>query len=566
MLSYEDILRKLITPAEAGAILTPEFRKKNRIVFTNGCFDVLHRGHVYYLSKAREMGSLLIVGLNSDDSVSRLKGDGRPVNKQNARAEVMGALGMVDYIILFGEDTPLDLTDIVVSDVDDGNLAVSLTLSDPAVGALSTGAAGGVISTYNPGTGKWQASGPVESVNTLLTQVRFTPAADISTDFTIAVTVDDTIAPPITGSKAITGLPVGDTPRVDDITTDRLTQSELIIITPNENDGAEVSHFRVSGIQGGSLFLANGTTQVRDGEYITVAQGLAGVRFTPLITGDSDGSFQAESSQDGVTVAAQSDAAASIITVTGAQITPEPPKIIDETPETTPDPETDTPAETEDEGNTEPEVEEDTDLIAEETLDPQDEVDSNEAAADPKQTVVTSSLKMELTPAGITFKPAEIASLNQDFFTENHPSGQTSGNNGLRSSSPTRKNTSHREIDWGADYKMTSILLQTTFDAMEQETAREIRLEKTVIGSAFAATTSLSVGYVVWLIRSGMLLSSLLSSLPAWQIADPLPILARLKDDEDEDDESIEEIIGDDDTEQEAESRDGEKKDRPDVA
>jgi len=117
MLSYEDILRKLITPAEAGAILTPEFRKKNRIVFTNGCFDVLHRGHVYYLSKAREMGSLLIVGLNSDDSVSRLKGDGRPVNKQNARAEVMGALGMVDYIILFGEDTPLDLISALKPDI-----------------------------------------------------------------------------------------------------------------------------------------------------------------------------------------------------------------------------------------------------------------------------------------------------------------------------------------------------------------------------------------------------------------------------------------------------------------
>ena len=117
MLSYEDILRKLITPAEAAEILSPEFRKKNRIVFTNGCFDVLHRGHVYYLSKAREMGSLLIVGLNSDNSVSRLKGEGRPVNKQNARAEVMGALGMVDYIILFGEDTPLHLISALRPDI-----------------------------------------------------------------------------------------------------------------------------------------------------------------------------------------------------------------------------------------------------------------------------------------------------------------------------------------------------------------------------------------------------------------------------------------------------------------
>lgn len=109
MLTYEDIIRKLITPEEARSLITPEFREKNRIVFTNGCFDVLHRGHVYYLAKAREMGEVLVVGLNSDASVSRLKGEGRPVNKQNARAEVLGALGMVDYIVIFGEDTPLEL-------------------------------------------------------------------------------------------------------------------------------------------------------------------------------------------------------------------------------------------------------------------------------------------------------------------------------------------------------------------------------------------------------------------------------------------------------------------------
>ena len=109
MLTYENIISKLITPEKASVLFSPEFREDNRIVFTNGCFDVLHRGHVYYLSKAREMGDLLVVGLNSDASVSRLKGEGRPVNNQNARAEVLGALGMVDYIVIFEEDTPLEL-------------------------------------------------------------------------------------------------------------------------------------------------------------------------------------------------------------------------------------------------------------------------------------------------------------------------------------------------------------------------------------------------------------------------------------------------------------------------
>ena len=117
MLSFDDITRKLITAEEAGKMLTENFREKNRVVFTNGCFDIIHRGHVYYLSKARELGDLLIIGLNSDESVSRLKGKGRPINPQMARAEVLGALGMVDYIILFEEDTPLNLINDIKPDL-----------------------------------------------------------------------------------------------------------------------------------------------------------------------------------------------------------------------------------------------------------------------------------------------------------------------------------------------------------------------------------------------------------------------------------------------------------------
>lgn len=117
MLTYEDITGKLITAEEAVSLFHSGFREKNRIVFTNGCFDILHRGHVYLLAKAREMGDLLVVGLNSDSSVSRLKGKGRPVNGEKSRAEVLGALGMVDYIILFEEDTPLDLICVMRPDV-----------------------------------------------------------------------------------------------------------------------------------------------------------------------------------------------------------------------------------------------------------------------------------------------------------------------------------------------------------------------------------------------------------------------------------------------------------------
>ncbi len=80
-----------------------------RVVFTNGCFDILHRGHVSYLAQARELGDVLVVGLNSDASVQRLKGPSRPVNSEDDRAAVLDALRAVDYVCLFHEDTPLEL-------------------------------------------------------------------------------------------------------------------------------------------------------------------------------------------------------------------------------------------------------------------------------------------------------------------------------------------------------------------------------------------------------------------------------------------------------------------------
>jgi rfaE bifunctional protein nucleotidyltransferase chain/domain len=84
---------------------TLESRNEKRVVFANGCFDVLHVGPVRYLQEARALGDLLIVGLNSDKSVRRLKGEGRPVLDQEARATLLGALECVDYIVIFEDDT-----------------------------------------------------------------------------------------------------------------------------------------------------------------------------------------------------------------------------------------------------------------------------------------------------------------------------------------------------------------------------------------------------------------------------------------------------------------------------
>lgn len=88
-----------------------------KIVFTNGCFDILHRGHIEYLKKAKSLGDVLVVGLNTDTSVKRLKGENKPVNKQADRAAVLAALETVDYVVFFSQDTPFELIKIVKPDI-----------------------------------------------------------------------------------------------------------------------------------------------------------------------------------------------------------------------------------------------------------------------------------------------------------------------------------------------------------------------------------------------------------------------------------------------------------------
>ncbi|HIQ89138.1 TPA: D-glycero-beta-D-manno-heptose 1-phosphate adenylyltransferase [Candidatus Galligastranaerophilus faecipullorum] len=89
-------------------------RSQNKvIVATNGCFDILHVGHVRYLKKSKSFGDVLIVGLNSDKSVRSIKGEGRPVNSEQDRAEVLCALESVDYVVLFDEDSPKDLLEVI---------------------------------------------------------------------------------------------------------------------------------------------------------------------------------------------------------------------------------------------------------------------------------------------------------------------------------------------------------------------------------------------------------------------------------------------------------------------
>jgi len=89
----------------------------DRVVFTNGCFDLLHYGHIHYLATAKDLGERLVIGVNSDQSVSRLKGPKRPVKDGQTRLHILAALACVDAVVLFEEDTPLSLIESILPDV-----------------------------------------------------------------------------------------------------------------------------------------------------------------------------------------------------------------------------------------------------------------------------------------------------------------------------------------------------------------------------------------------------------------------------------------------------------------
>ncbi|MBI5055136.1 MAG: D-glycero-beta-D-manno-heptose 1-phosphate adenylyltransferase [Nitrospirae bacterium] len=109
-------MNKIVDRAALKNIIDKLKQQGSRIVFTNGCFDIIHVGHVRYLTGAKKLGDILVIGLNSDRSVSSIK-PGRPVNPEKERAEVLAALYMVDYVTLFDEDTPYELIKNIQPDV-----------------------------------------------------------------------------------------------------------------------------------------------------------------------------------------------------------------------------------------------------------------------------------------------------------------------------------------------------------------------------------------------------------------------------------------------------------------
>ncbi|NLJ82084.1 MAG: D-glycero-beta-D-manno-heptose 1-phosphate adenylyltransferase [Bacteroidales bacterium] len=142
MNSLQRIKRKIVTVNEFKIQLD----KRKKIAFTNGCFDLIHRGHIEYLAQASDYGDIFVIGLNTDASIHRLKGKSRPITDEKSRSMVLAALSFVDYVIFFDEDTPYSLIQQIQPDV---LIKGSDYTIDTIVGADIVKAKGGQIITID---------------------------------------------------------------------------------------------------------------------------------------------------------------------------------------------------------------------------------------------------------------------------------------------------------------------------------------------------------------------------------------------------------------------------------
>jgi rfaE bifunctional protein nucleotidyltransferase chain/domain len=155
-----------IVSATDAAKLVDKWKLEGEVVFTNGCFDILHLGHIDYLEKSRKLGTRLVVGLNTDASVKRLKGPERPLNNEYARARMLAALACTDAIILFDEATPLELITAISPDV---LVKGSDYTVDKIVGADFVIEHGGSVKTIDLVQG-YSTTGMIEKIKASLNQ------------------------------------------------------------------------------------------------------------------------------------------------------------------------------------------------------------------------------------------------------------------------------------------------------------------------------------------------------------------------------------------------------------
>lgn len=164
----ETLSQKLVSLPALNEVVNKWKAEGKKIVFTNGCFDLLHAGHIAYLSEAAALGDILIIGLNNDNSVKRIKGIERPINNEATRATLLSAMFFIDAVVLFNEDTPLEVIKTVLPDilVKGGDYKI-----ENIVGAKETIDNGGKVEvlTFLPG---YSSTAIIEKIKTLSPQAK----------------------------------------------------------------------------------------------------------------------------------------------------------------------------------------------------------------------------------------------------------------------------------------------------------------------------------------------------------------------------------------------------------
>jgi hypothetical protein len=552
----------------------------------------------------------------------------------------------------YTEDTPVNLTNIVIGDVDSANVTVTLTLSDSAAGSLSTGTSGSVTSTYNAAMGVWSASGAIADVNVLLAGVTFAPALNYNSDFTIATSMDDGIAAPITGVKNMIATAQNDAPvltnntliiteggsmvlfstklsatdvdnatasltfTVSSVTGGRFelvsspgtaittfTQAQVsggevrfvhdggeaapsydvtvsdavlsdgpataTISFTNQNDAPVLSNNRLSITQGDSVVLSGTSLSATDVDNATASltftvssvtggrfelvssPGTAITTFTQAQVSGGEVRFvhdggEAAPSYD-VTVsdgALSAGPAAAIINFTNLDDTMEP-----TTPPTVPGTAGPGPVEVP--------------IIGTGGLTPVDNPGPTTGTVSPgsggtensdSSSVESEILSGEFPSAVNNTDILEIGIFGRSSSSKvsDRPSSEIREGISTRSDAPLVTPNSDLEdttlatldrADLGSVIDVRGFV--KAMDELREDVHEETNLDKVVVGSALTLTTGFSIGYVLWLVRGEVLLTSLLASLPAWRLIDPLPVLSFLnrRSDGDDDDDSIEAAV-----------------------
>lgn len=398
----------------------------------------------------------------------------------------------MDIAESYTEDTPLILTPIMVNDVDSPNVTVTLSLSDPGAGVLSTASVGTVTSTYDADSGQWRASGAIDDVNAVLATVEFTPSLNYNSDLTIVTEVSDGIAS-LNGSKAMTGIPVNDAPVAQGEQFDLVEDGSLLIdvesLLSNDSDvdGDELSIELVGNPRFGQLLTNDDGTLL----YQPTAGFVGRDFFTYRV---SDGELTSELQI--VDLLVQDNGAS------GTVIT-EP----------------------------EDEIEEPTEEIGD-TVNSVPRVQVEDPAAPTEFSEPDQPLDTRLPTFDIQTITSDTASA--EFFFEAEPN---SGDDAPVNRALVRLN--------GQELDLTAIELLFADDGIWRDitqTDQGFEPDRIMVQTLAGGGVAFSTGVIAWILRGGSLLASILTTLPAWRSFDPIPIMAK-KHSKEKKNEGIDELF-----------------------